>query len=115
MANASGFRTRATIGQHSRSVSGERLAGRTLRIRREPDAEVGLLGDAMSVIVVIDGEPVVRSVVTQILERDGHEVRAAAEFQSGLAMIKDFQPALVMTNVLLPDMTGHHAMCKLRP
>ena len=68
----------------------------------------------MSVIVVIDAEPVVRSTVAKILESGGHSVQAAADFHKGRDLIRSSRPALVITNVFLPGITGHDAMLELR-
>jgi len=65
-------------------------------------------------IVVIDAEPLVRSVVTSILEREGYEVESAADFESGLDLVRTVRPALVLTNVVLPGITGHDAMHQLK-
>ena len=65
-------------------------------------------------IVVVDGEPVVRSVVAKILERAGYVVHATPSIDDALHVCKITQPGLVLTNVLLPGITGHEAMKLLR-
>jgi DNA-binding NtrC family response regulator len=61
-------------------------------------------------IVVVDGEPTVRSVMTRILKRAGYDVQSASNAQTALELIKTSTPDLVITNVYLPGITGHDAM-----
>ncbi len=61
-------------------------------------------------ILIIDAEPVVRTVVTKILERAGYAVHSTDDVQIALETIKTSPPALVLTNVFLPGITGHDAM-----
>ncbi len=61
-------------------------------------------------IVVVDAEPVVRSVVTRILEREGYAVRSTGDVKEALTLVKSAKPDLVVTNVSLPGITGHDAM-----
>src|SRR4051812_26242639 len=65
-------------------------------------------------IVVIDAEPVVRKVITLILESNGHAVQAASDFHSGLEMVRSTRPELVITNVFLPEISGRDAMLRIR-
>ena len=61
-------------------------------------------------IVILDAEPVVRSVVTAILERDGYTVEQASTLPMALDVVKKKQTDLVLTNVYLPGITGRDAM-----
>jgi DNA-binding response OmpR family regulator len=65
-------------------------------------------------IIVLDAEPVVRSVLTKILERDGYAVRTCADLAEAMQTIKDFPADLLLTNVYLPGTTGHEAAKLLR-
>ena len=64
----------------------------------------------MSTIVVVDSEPIVRSVVVRILERAGYSVHDSEELGQALLMIENLRPDLVITNVFLRGATGHDAM-----
>ena len=61
-------------------------------------------------ILVVDAEPNVRSVIRTILERDGYHILDFADVQSALISIRKTRPALILTNVYLPGITGHEAM-----
>ena len=65
-------------------------------------------------ILVLDAEPLVRSVVTAILERHGYQVRTTESLQMALNEVKDFAPDLLLTNVYIPGTTGHDAARRLR-
>src|SRR4051812_4443462 len=65
---------------------------------------------AKAKIVVVDGEPIVRTVVTNILVQAGYSVEATADYKHALERCKDNPPNLVLTNVMLPGITGHDAM-----
>ncbi len=65
-------------------------------------------------IVVVDSEPVVRSVVTKILQREGYLVHSTDDVKKALEMIKNCTPKLVLTNVYLKGITGHDAMRLLK-
>ncbi|MDQ6677329.1 MAG: response regulator [Acidobacteriota bacterium] len=67
-----------------------------------------------STILVVDAEPVVRTVVTSILEREGHTVHATADVGEAVRIVKTKSPDLLLTNVLLPGMRGHDAAELLR-
>ncbi len=68
----------------------------------------------MAAIVVIDSEPVVRTVVTKILELGGHSVHATGDFNHAVELLREEQPDLVVTNVFLRGITGHEAMLRLK-
>ena len=65
-------------------------------------------------IVVIDSEPIVRNVMTEILRRAGYEVRATGEPDTAFEMVRQSAPDLVITNVFLRGLRGHDAMQRLR-
>ena len=65
-------------------------------------------------IVVLDAEPVVRSVVSDILERGGYAVQAIETLQDAIGIVKDMPPDLLITNVNLPGVSGMDAMKLLK-
>src|SRR5829696_4992250 len=65
-------------------------------------------------ILVLDAEPVVRSVVTRMLERSGYTVHAVSVLDDALKLVKDTKPDLLMTNIYLPGMTGYDAAKAVR-
>ncbi len=57
-------------------------------------------------ILVVDDDPLFRWVLSQVLERAGYRVHAAATGEDGLAAIRDCQPCAVLLDLRLPDMDG---------
>lgn len=62
-------------------------------------------GDVLSVLVVDDDETM-REVLTVRLEDWGYEVSAAADASEARAAIEEHQPTIVLTDIVLPGMSG---------
>ena len=65
-------------------------------------------------IVVIDDELSVREVVRAYLERDGHVVHTAATGDEGLALAERVRPALIVLDLMLPDLSGEEICRRIR-
>lgn len=65
------------------------------------------------ILVIEDNEPNMR-LATIILESGGHEVLAAFDATSGLAIARTGQPDLVLMDIQLPGLDGQAAMEQLR-
>lgn len=65
-------------------------------------------------ILVIDDEPVVRSLVSAVLMDAGYEVTAAADGEQGLRAARALLPGLVVLDVGLPGMSGWDVLRRLR-
>ena len=61
-------------------------------------------------IVVIDDEPSVQDVVRAYLEKDGFQVFVAGNGADGLALAERMKPALIVLDLMLPDISGE-AIC----
>ncbi|GHH31451.1 response regulator transcription factor [Streptomyces lanatus] len=60
----------------------------------------------MSRVLLIEDDPSVREGVELGLRRRGHEVRAAATGEAGLAAMPEFRPDLLLLDLMLPGMNG---------
>jgi DNA-binding NtrC family response regulator len=65
-------------------------------------------------IVVVDSEPIVRNVMTEILRRAGYQVRATGEPEIAFEMVRQARPDLVITKVFLKGLRSHDAIQRLR-
>lgn len=65
-------------------------------------------------ILVVDDEPSVVEVVSLYLQRDGFRVRKALDGQTALSAIQIDLPALVILDVMLPQIDGLEIMRRLR-
>ena len=68
----------------------------------------------MKKIVVVEDEPSIQQLYVYKLENDGFEVRAASNGQEGLALIKGFEPDLILLDLRMPVMSGDVMLEKLR-
>ncbi|MER5938227.1 response regulator transcription factor [Streptomyces sp. NPDC001928] len=57
-------------------------------------------------VLLIEDDPSVREGVELGLRRRGHEVRAAATGEAGLAAMAEFRPDLMLLDLMLPGMNG---------
>jgi CheY-like chemotaxis protein len=63
-------------------------------------------------ILVVDDEPVIRELVTALLEGGGVEVRAVADGAAAIAEARAFRPDLVLLDLVLPGLDGL-AVCRM--
>ena len=61
-------------------------------------------------ILLVDDDPSIRTVVTEALRRDGHDVRTAATVAEQVSMLEQFVPDVLITDVMLPDGTNCSSM-----
>lgn len=60
----------------------------------------------METILVVDDEPHIREVVELYLQRDGYVVLVAADGEEALRLYRQFQPDLVILDLMLPKING---------
>jgi twitching motility two-component system response regulator PilH len=63
----------------------------------------------MATILLIEDSPTDRAVLTQWLERAGHQVLATDNAEDGLQLAREQRPGLVLMDVVLPGMSGFQA------
>src|SRR5678815_6060383 len=70
--------------------------------------DLRLLGVHQSVILVADDEPLIRNLVTLLLQHEGYFVLSAADGHEGLELSRKYPGAidLVITDVEMPRMNG---------
>jgi DNA-binding response OmpR family regulator len=68
----------------------------------------------MADILIIDDDPVVRSVMKAVLKDAGHQVREAKDGVEGLALAQRHRPALVVTDIVMPEKEGMETIRELR-
>ncbi|GGX13429.1 DNA-binding response regulator [Streptomyces malachitofuscus] len=65
-------------------------------------------------VLLIEDDPSVREGVELGLRRRGHEVRAAATGEAGLAALAEFRPDLLLLDLMLPGMNGVQVCRRVR-
>lgn len=68
----------------------------------------------MAKVVVMDDEEGIRNVIARILLRHGHEVWQAEDGEVGTRLVATHQPALVITDILMPEKEGIETIQELR-
>ena len=69
-------------------------------------------------ILVFHSAPVVRTVIREILEREGYVVRATGDLGIAVDMVRESPPDLLLINEYVADINGHDAalyLCKKCP
>ena len=67
----------------------------------------------MPQILIIDEEPLLRTVLRDILERNGHVVMDAPDSRTGLALWQHTPGDLVLTDTFMPESDGIETMVQL--
>jgi CheY-like chemotaxis protein len=68
----------------------------------------------MATIVVIDDDDGVRETVTRMLKGASHTVHEAADGDSGLTLCLEVKPAVVVTDILMPQKEGIETILALK-
>lgn len=65
-------------------------------------------------ILVIDDDPALLKLMRRSLELDGYDVSTAADGKTGLQLIEDEEPALVLLDIMMPDVDGFRVCERVR-
>ena len=68
----------------------------------------------MPLIVVIHDDAGTRLLVSQVLKKEGHQVMTAEDGAKGLALIREFRPGLVVSDVQMPLLDGFEVLDQVR-
>ena len=68
----------------------------------------------MAKVLVIDDDEEHRTLVREILVREGHRVEEAADGAQGLRLFGKSRPDLVVTDISMPGLDGHEVISALR-
>ena len=68
----------------------------------------------MAVILVIDDEAAMRRLIGRVLQPLGHIVHEAADGRAGLELFRRQRPALVISDIVMPDGEGIETIRQMR-
>lgn len=68
----------------------------------------------MATVLVIDDEEPIRRLLRLILTRAGHDVMEAGDGNEGLALLRDHNADLVVTDLVMPNKEGIETIMELR-
>jgi DNA-binding response OmpR family regulator len=67
----------------------------------------------MPYILVVDDEPIIREMVAAVLRDEGYTVEVAADGREALEKARAEAPALVVADLLMPDVDGFEFLNRL--
>jgi signal transduction histidine kinase/CheY-like chemotaxis protein len=79
-----------------------------------PEAAPRPLEDEAPVVLVIDDDPVMRSLLGRHLQRDGYAVVTASSGEQGLHLARSVKPCLITLDVTMPGMDGWTVLQNLK-
>ncbi len=65
-------------------------------------------------IYVIDDDPLALRMITEVLRIEGHQVSAFSEFDELVEALRQDRPDLVMTDVVMPKVSGFEVCAKVK-
>ncbi|HEU4844668.1 MAG TPA: EAL domain-containing protein, partial [Burkholderiaceae bacterium] len=77
-------------------------------------ADGALAGEDMPQVLVVDDDRSTRSTLRYTLQRDGFRVEEAADGAQALAMLKRFQPDVILMDAVMPVMDGFTACARMQ-
>jgi CheY-like chemotaxis protein len=81
---------------------------------REPSAGDGSAEPQAGPIIIVDDEPVILELIRDILHDEGFTVITASTGATALQLIKQRPVALVLTDLMMPNLTGLELARRLR-
>ena len=68
----------------------------------------------MPYILIIDDDPAIRLLFEQFLTRSGYEVALAENGKTGLQLMRETAPDLIITDIMMPEMDGLEILMAIR-
>jgi CheY-like chemotaxis protein len=68
----------------------------------------------MATVLVVDDEPILRTVVAETLRDEGYAVSEAHDGEAALGLVAASPPDLVLMDVMMPGMDGREAYLAMR-
>ena len=65
-------------------------------------------------VLIVDDEPNIVAALEFLLEKNGYEVRVAANGEEALGQLDAFRPDLVLLDVMVPKMSGYEVCQRMR-
>lgn len=65
-------------------------------------------------ILIVEDDPVISELIKQNLEKWGYEARRVEDFKSVLSIVQDWEPHLILLDIMLPGYNGFYWCEKIR-
>lgn len=92
----------------------ETIAQLIRRKLKKCETQIKKAGKKRTPVVLIDDDAGLRRLVEFNLHRDGFEVHGASDGPAGIALVKRIKPALVLLDIVMPDMDGLEVLSTLK-
>ncbi len=86
----------------------------SLKAQLSHNARSSLTGHQIPRVLVVDDEQVIADTLTAILTQSGYDTRAAYSGVAAIEMARLFQPDVLLTDVVMPDINGVEVAIKVR-
>lgn len=70
--------------------------------------------EKLTQILFVEDEPGIRLVISMILEEEGYQVIEASDGREALKCLEEFRPDLVITDYMMPHLTGEQLIEAVR-
>ncbi|MFD2111366.1 response regulator [Thiorhodococcus fuscus] len=67
----------------------------------------------MSKVLIVDDDEIFRTMMAEMVRREGYEIEAVSNGQEALAYVARERPLLIITDILMPEMDGIEFIMKL--
>ena len=68
----------------------------------------------MKTILVIEDEPIIRSIIAEMLEEENFQVIAVEDGQAGIEAVEVHQPDLILCDIMMPKVDGYSVLSTIR-
>lgn len=68
----------------------------------------------MAKILLVEDDAILVEMYQAKFELEGHDVRIATNGEDCLIMLKDFQPELILLDILMPKLNGFHVLKEIK-
>lgn len=68
----------------------------------------------MTKILVVDDDPAIRQLLTDVLELEGHDVHVAVDGHDGVRAFEAIRPDFVVLDVMMPGLDGYGVLHSIR-
>ncbi|MEV4706184.1 response regulator [Actinoplanes sp. NPDC049316] len=68
----------------------------------------------MAKVLVVDDDPAIRQLLSDVLELDGHEVHVAADGVDGVRTFASLRPDFVVLDIMMPRLDGYDVLHTIR-
>jgi CheY-like chemotaxis protein len=70
-------------------------------------------GDGEHVLLVVDDDDDLRSVLVEVLSDEGYTVKAAASGTEALALLQTIRPCMILLDLMMPGLSGWEVVAEL--